>query len=233
MTKKACDGAWYSFFSDSLVLFLFKKVEVMKRYWLLLLLGCLPNWLYAHEILDNFLQDLNTLHGQFEQELYNEKGVSLEKSQGQMYVQRPDKFRWDYQEPYEQLIVADGKKVWIHDSDLEQVTVRNLDKALGKTPALILSSNRKIEEDFLVKMKKLPSPKGYTRFELRPKDNTEAQFDSMYLNVIGKVLLSLELVDNLGQTTHIIFSKLKRNQPLNVKLFVFTPPVGVDVIEDD
>jgi outer membrane lipoprotein carrier protein len=204
----------------------------MKRHWLFLLLWCLPNWLYAHEILDNFLQDLETLLAQFEQELYNEKGVSLEESsQGRMHMQRPDKFRWEYQKPYVQLIVADGKKVWVYDKDLEQVTVRSMDKALGKTPALILSSNRKIEEDFLVK--KLPSPRGYTRFELVPKDKEEAQFDSMYINVDGKVLLSLELVDNLGQTTVIFFNKVRRNHKLKPMLFKFTPPAGVDIIKDE
>ena len=203
----------------------------MKRYWLFLLLGCLPNGLYAHEVLDNFLQGLNTLSGQFEQELYNEKGVSLEKTGGQMYLQRPDKFRWEYQHPYVQLIVADGKEVWIYDSDLEQVTVRSLDNALGKTPALILSSNRKIDEDFVVN--KLPSPKEYARFELLPKDDEEAQFDSMRLNVRGKVLLTLELVDNLGQTTVIVFHKVLRNKKLKAKLFEFTPPAGVDVIHED
>jgi outer membrane lipoprotein carrier protein len=206
----------------------------MKRYCLVLFLGCLPNWLYANspsEVLDNFLHDLHTLHAQFEQQIYDDKGFSLEKSQGEMYVQRPNKFRWDYQQPYSQLIVADGKRVWIYDSELEQVTVKSLDNTLGQTPAFLLSRNRAVEEDFFVN--NLPSSqRGVTRLELVPKD-AQAQFDSMRINLRGSTLLGLELVDNLGQTTYITFRQMDRNPRLSDKLFRFTPPAGVDIIEDN
>ncbi|MDM8558596.1 outer membrane lipoprotein chaperone LolA [Candidatus Parabeggiatoa sp. HSG14] len=203
-----------------------------KLFWLFLVLGCLPNWLFANEVLDDFLSNLNTLEARFEQSLYNEKGDLLEKSQGEMYVQRPNKFRWDYQYPYTQLIVADGERVWIYDTDLEQVTVKSLDQALGKTPAFLLSSSRQIEEDFFVEQ--LPSKmKGVTRLELTPKD-TEAQFDSMRINLSSKDLLGFELVDNLGQTTLITFRQVKRNKIVEEKgLFIFTPPAGVDIINEE
>ncbi len=202
----------------------------MKRYCLFLVLCCLPHWLYAHEALEYFLDDLHTLYAQFEQVIYDDNGELLEKSQGLMYVQRPNRFRWVYQQPYDQLIVADGKKVWIYDNDLEQVTVKNLDNALGKTPAFLLSRQKALEEDFFIN--DLPSyRRGVTRLELIPKD-AQAQFDSMRLNLQGKTLLNLELVDNLGQTTNILFHKVKRNHKLNYKLFIFTPPAGVDIIED-
>ncbi len=202
----------------------------MKRYGLLFLLCCLPHWLYAGEVLNHFLRDLQTLHAQFDQYLYDESGQLLEQSRGKMYVERPNKFRWDYQYPYSQLIVADGKKVWIYDSDLEQVTVKSLDETLGKTPAFLLSRERRVEEDFIVNQ--LPSKTAQlTRFELFPKD-TEATFKSMRISLRGKTLLSFELADNLGQTTYIAFHNLTKNQKLQIKLFHFTPPAGVDVIED-
>jgi len=206
-------------------------MESLKRTCLLIFLCYLPNWLHAHEALDHFLRDLQSLHAQFKQEIYDEKGQILEKSQGKMYIQRPNRFRWVYQQPYQQLIVADGKKVWIYDSDLEQVTVKNLDKALGKTPAFLLSHRQAtLEKDFIIN--KLPSSRtGATRLELIPKD-AQAYFDSMRLNLQGKKLLNLELVDNLGQTTNIYFLKIKRNQKLNANLFKFTPPAGVDIIKD-
>ncbi|RKZ36514.1 MAG: outer membrane lipoprotein carrier protein LolA [Gammaproteobacteria bacterium] len=202
----------------------------MKLRWLFFVLMCLPSWLYAHEVLDKFLRELHTLQAQFVQKLYNEKGSLLESSQGKMYMQRPNRFHWDYQQPYNQLIVADGERVWIYDSDLEQVTVKNLDQALGKTPAFLLSSSRRMEEDFFINL--LSSKNGVMRFELIPKD-AQASFDSMRINLSGKKMLGLELIDNLGQTTFITFNKMKQNQKLSKELFIFTPPAGVDIITDD
>ena len=184
----------------------------------------------AQPILDSFLKNLNSLHAQFEQQLFNETGKQLETSQGQMYIKRPNQFRWDYQKPYQQLIVADGENVWIYDPDLEQVTMKKLTKALGKTPALLLTSNRPIEEDFFVNP--LPAKADITRLELLPKD-AQAQFDSIRLNFRGDTLLGFELVDNLGQTTLITFKQVERNQKLEESLFIFTPPAGVDVVTED
>jgi outer membrane lipoprotein carrier protein len=204
---------------------------MMKLRWLLLLLCYLPNVLYANEVLDSFLRNLHTLQAQFVQKLYNEKGRLLEESQGKMYVQRPNRFHWNYLHPYNQLIVADGERVWIYDKDLEQITLKKLDQALGKTPAFLLSSNRRVEDDFVVNQ--LPSKKrGMTRFKLIPKD-AQAQFKSMYLNLSGKVILGLEFKDNLGQKTVITFKQVKRNRKLGEELFIFTPPAGVDIIRDD
>ena len=184
----------------------------------------------AQPILDNFLKNLSSLHAQFEQQLFNETGKLIETSQGQMYIKRPNQFRWDYQKPYQQLIVADGENVWIYDPDLEQVTMKKLTKALGKTPALLLTSNRPIEEDFFVNP--LPAKADITRLELLPKD-AQAQFDSIRLNFRGDTLLGFELVDNLGQTTLITFKQVERNQKLEESLFIFTPPAGVDVVTED
>ncbi|RKZ54239.1 MAG: outer membrane lipoprotein carrier protein LolA [Candidatus Parabeggiatoa sp. nov. 3] len=216
----------------------------MKLHWLLFLLGCLPNWLYAaqsHEELNQFLQSLQTVYAQFNQKLYNESGQLLEESSGKMYVQRPNQFRWEYLQPYNQLLVADGKQVWIYDSDLEQVTVKALNAALGKTPAFLLSRNRKLEEDFFVN--KLPFQPKITRFELIPKDeitrfelipkDAEAQFDSMRINLQGDTILGFELLDNLGQTTHINFSQVRQNLRFRKSLFKFTPPAGVDILKEN
>lgn len=202
----------------------------MKRHWFLILLLCFPNLLYADEILDKFLRGLRTLHGQFEQNLYNEQNSLLETSRGKVYMQRPNRFRWEYQHPYEQWIVADGEYVWIYDKDLEQITMKSLDKALGKTPAFLLSRKRKIEEDFFVN--KLPSQRGKTRFELLPKD-AEASFKRMRINLRGRTLLGFDLVDNLGQTTYITFTHLRQNRRLDKGLFIFTPPAGVDILKEN
>jgi len=207
-------------------------VRLMKCYHWFLLLCCLPTWLSANEILDNFLQGLHTLQAQFEQDLLNEKGDLVEKSQGKMFIQRPNQFNWEYKKPYTQLIVADGKNVWIYDQDLEQITMKSVDKTVGKTPAFLLSRKRNITEDFLVKQLPNSNKTGIMRFELTPKD-TQSQFDLMRISISGKKLFSFELVDNLGQTTHIRFTQVKRNRKLAKSLFIFTPPAGVDVIIED
>lgn len=196
----------------------------------ILLLLCSPNWLYANDSLDRFFQDLYTLHGQFEQQLYNEQNQLIETSKGLVYMQRPNRFRWEYQHPYEQLIVADGERVWVYDKDLEQITVKTLNKILGKTPAFLLSRNRRLEEDFFVNQQ--PSQEGKTRYQLLPKD-ADASFEKMYLNLHGKTLQSLELVDNLGQTTYITFPRLNPNFSLDEGLFIFTPPAGVDILKEE
>lgn len=207
----------------------------MKRSLFLLLFLCTPNWLYAYGIadtkyLDSFLRNLKTLQAQFEQKIYNENNTLLEHSQGKMYVQRPNKFRWVYQKPYNQLIVADGERVWIYESDLDQVTVKNLNKALGKTPAFLLSRNRKVDKDFWVR--KLRYRKGLMRFELTPKD-TQAAFQKMIIKLgRRKTLAGFELVDNLGQKSYINFTRVRRNQRLDRSFFIFTPPAGADIIND-
>jgi len=210
-----------------------QKAIIMKLHWLLFLLACLPNWLYAaqsHEELNQFLQSLQTVYAQFNQKIYPESGGLPEESSGNMYVQRPNQFRWEYKKPYNQLIVADGKQVWIYESDLEQVTVKALDAALGKTPAFLLSRNRKLEEDFFVN--KLPTEGQVTRFELIPKD-AEAPFDSMRINLRGDTILGFELLDNLGQTTHINFSQVRQNLQFRKILFQFDPPAGVDILKEN
>ncbi|MDM8567840.1 outer membrane lipoprotein chaperone LolA, partial [Candidatus Halobeggiatoa sp. HSG11] len=125
-----------------------------------------PQLVFANEILDDFFKQLNTMQGQFEQSLFNEQGNLLEISEGKMYVQRPNQFRWEYKKPYEQLIVADGEKIWIYDNDLEQITVKKLSNTLGQTPAFLFSNNNNIEKDFFINQ--LSVKNGSTSFELIP-----------------------------------------------------------------
>ncbi|OQW91104.1 MAG: outer membrane lipoprotein carrier protein LolA [Beggiatoa sp. IS2] len=199
----------------------------MKLYWLFLLIFWLvtPAWA-AEENLDDFLNSLKTFYAEFEQKQFGEGSNLLETAHGEVYIQRPG--RWDYQQPYDQLIIADGKKVWIYDHDLEQVTVKQINDALGKTPALLLSSDSKVADNFMVTTSH--PQENVTRFTLKPKDS-QAQFDSLRINLQSNSLQSLELVDNLGQTTSITFKKINLNQVFKPELFVFKPPAGIDIIE--
>jgi outer membrane lipoprotein carrier protein len=185
----------------------------------------------SHQILNDFLKDTKTLHANFHQELMDEKGQLLEVSEGEMYVQRPGKFRWDYQKPYKQLIVADGSTVWVHDVDLEQVSKKTMSKALGKTPAVLLSSHSNVEEDFFVNRLPAPAPE-VILLELRSKD-AQAQFETIRVSLKNNELIAFELLDNLGQKTKMSFSQIERNGKLASQLFIFVPPAGVDIIEEE
>lgn len=188
-----------------------------------------PTLLWANPILDNFLDNLQTLHARFEQRQFSETGKLLEISKGEVYVKRPGKFRWEYQSPYDQLIVADGRSVWIYDKDLEQVTIKNLNDALGKTPALLLSADGKVDNNFFIV--NLPPQGNLTRLLLKPKSE-EAQFASIQMNLQDNILSGLELKDNFGQTTFISFMQVNKNLAFQDDLFAFKPPSGTDIIEN-
>ena len=183
--------------------------------------------------LDEFLKGLVSLKARFEQVLLDEQGVERERSQGTFYLSRPGRFRWDYESPYRQSIVADGQRVYVYDKDLEQVTVKSLQKALGSTPALLLGGEVNIEERFVVS-RGAPA-EGLVWLELGPKDPRAARESGGYaqirLGFAGSSLKRMDLRDNLNQTTRIEFKNAERNPKLDPSLFTFTPPEGVDVLD--
>jgi outer membrane lipoprotein carrier protein len=177
--------------------------------------------------LDEFLQGLQTLQADFRQLLKDGQGRVIEESQGKLAIQRPDRFRWDYREPHEQVIVADGKKLWLYDVDLEQVTVRPMEQSLAGTPASLLSGGEGLRSNFSVQSTESKG-KG-TVLTLKPKrDDTD--FKSVRIRFIGKELDGMELADKLGQTTTLEFTSVRRNAALDGGQFQFKPPEGVDVI---
>ncbi len=196
----------------------------------LLALGTLHSavsWGGARERLQGFYHNTQSLTAEFTQTVRDAKLMVVDDSHGLMALQRPGKFRWDYYAPHEQTIVADGKKVWLYDVDLEQVTVRPMDNALGNTPAQLLSTSRPLEESFIID--ELPMADGLEWVELKPRDK-EANFRSVRLGFGGEHLKQMELEDSFGQITLLTFSNIQRNPRLESSLFKFSPPRGVDVI---
>ncbi len=200
---------------------------------LLLVSSMLPGW-SAHggtpQDLQSYLSDLRTLRADFVQRVQNPGSGRDRESRGQVLLQTPGKFRWDYREPYRQLIVADGTRVWFYDPDLEQVTVQPLDSAMGATPLGMLMGDAPLEEAFLVEDQ--GTAFGERWFELRPRQE-DGQFVSIRLGLTDGELSALELEDALGQTTLLRFSDVERNVPLDPALLRFSPPPGVDVVGDD
>ena len=178
---------------------------------------------------ESFLQGLDGLQAQFKQTLTDRSGQPTEEASGTLAISRPDRFRWDYREPYQQVIVADGARIWIYDSDLEQVTVRKLDETLSATPAMLLSGRSNLADNFTVTQASREGAVDWVRMEPR-RDDTD--FKWVRLGFEGAVLKFMQLADKLGQTTSLEFSKVERNPPLDPSRFTFTVPPGADVIGD-
>ncbi len=174
-----------------------------------------------------FLSEVKSLEATFDQTLYDESHEPLEESGGQFYLQRPDRFRWSYTRPYPQEIVADGKRLWVYDSELAQVTVKPMDQALGNTPSLLLSSAEPLENSFV--LRDAGYQDGLDWVELSPR-SAESNFIHVRLGFAGKDLKTMELKDSFGQTTRMDFSGAKINPSLDPALFRFTLPTGADVI---
>lgn len=183
----------------------------------------------ATEALKNFLGQTQTLRARFAQMVLDKNLKPLQQAQGVMQFSRPGKFRWDYQKPYEQVIVGDGTRLWIHDKDLNQVTVRKLDRALGATPAALLAGSNELERDFT--LKNLGPDKGLDWLEAVPK-NRDTVFERIRMGFGKSGLEAMELRDQFGQVTVISFADVERNPKLPVELFRFTPPKGADVITE-
>jgi outer membrane lipoprotein carrier protein len=178
---------------------------------------------------ESFLQGLQSLQAQFKQTLTDRNGLTVEEATGTLAIRRPDRFRWDYREPNEQVIVADGARIWLYDADLEQVTVRKLDDTLSATPAMLLSGQGNLQDNFSVTQSTQEG--GIFWVRMQPKrDDTD--FKWVRLGFQDNLLRFMQLADKLGQTTNLEFSQLERNPALDPSRFTFTVPPGADVIGD-
>jgi outer membrane lipoprotein carrier protein len=181
----------------------------------------------ALDRLNNYNREVKTLQANFIQTVVDANGKEMQKSSGTVILHRPGRFRWDYQQPYEQLIVGNGTKVWLYDVDLEQVTVKPQDAALGNTPALLLSDVVDIDENFITR--ELETSGELKWLELVPK-NQQNNFERIRLAFSQRELERMEFVDAFEQVTRITFTSIQRNSSIDLELFEFTPPAGVDVI---
>jgi outer membrane lipoprotein carrier protein len=177
--------------------------------------------------IDKLLSGLATWSADFTQTIDDGNGKVVRSAAGKLYLQRPGKFRWDYTEPSEQLVLADGKQIWFYDKDLAQANVRDMDAALANTPASLLSGVGSVSSQFDVKA--LPPSGGLTWFQLIPK-HTDTDFQLVRMGFDKGELASMFLADKLNQVTQLTFTHASRNAELPAGLFSFTPPPGVDVI---
>ena len=181
----------------------------------------------AIDQLHRFLQDTRTLKADFAQIVISRSGRKPQQSAGTVAISRPGKLRWDIQKPYPQLVVGDGEKIWIYDSELKQVTVRPAGQALGGSPAALLAGKNELEKNFA--LAEAGELDGMDWVEAVPKAG-DSGFEKIRLGFAGNDLAAMVLVDSFGQTTQIRFSKLERNPVLPASTFKFSPPPGVDVV---
>lgn len=204
----------------------------MFRACLSLLLFLLSAFAHASAIdsLKAFVQQAHTFKAAFSQTLLDKNLQVMQQASGVMMFERPGKFRWMYEKPYQQLIVGDGSRVWFYDHDLNQVTVRQLDLAIGSSPAALLAGGSAIERDF--ELAELEVHDDIEWLEAVPKAK-ESTFELIRMGFTPSgELREMVLRDNFGQFTLLAFTDLDTNPVLPPDLFRFTPPEGADVISD-
>jgi outer membrane lipoprotein carrier protein len=196
---------------------------------LILLLACAAARAASIDTLKAYLQQTTSGKARFAQIVVDKNLKQLQQVTGTMQFVRPGRFRWEYDKPYEQTIIGDGARLWIYDKDLNQVTVRKLDKALGGSPAALLAGSNDIEK--IYDLTNLGAQEGLDWLEAVPKSK-ENTFERIRLGFGQSGLEAMELRDQFGQTTVIKFAGVERNPRLSPEAFRFAPPKGADVITD-
>lgn len=203
--------------------------KLMRKFFLLALI--VPGLAFGAttESLKAFLTGTSTAKGRFAQMVLDKNMKKLQEVTGTMQFSRPGKFRWEYNKPYEQTIVGDGVKLWVYDKDLNQVTERKLDKALGASPAALLAGSNEMEKSYT--LSSIGSQEGLDWLEAIPKTRDTA-FERIRLGFSKTGLEAMELRDQFGQVTVIKFADLERNAKLAADAFTFVIPKGADVIRE-
>jgi len=205
-----------------------------RKHWMLLatLAGSLiavPAIAGSIEKLHAFIEQTRSAKSSFTQEVTDSNGSVQQQASGTVQFERPGKFRWTYDKPYEQIIVGDGKKLWIYDKELNQVTRRNLDKALGSSPAALLAGADDVDRFFSLNAVGVKNKLDW--LEVRPYDQ-DSLFEKVRMGFRGNMLEIMELHDHFGQKTTIKFSNLQRNPRSAPDLYTFTVPKGADLVTE-
>ena len=179
------------------------------------------------ERMREYFKNIQTAQADFHQLVTDKQGHRTQEVTGTMRLQKPNKFRWDYNKPFVQEIVGDGEKIWIYDPELSQVTVRSISKATASSPAALLAGGKEMERYFTIKD---VSRKGELEWVSATPKVSESGFERVFLGFKGDELMEMELHDSFGNRTVIEFTNLERNPKLARELFKFTPPKDADVV---
>jgi len=183
----------------------------------------------ARSQLNVFSAGLEALHARFEQQVVSTDGVVEDRSSGEVWLQRPQRFRWEYGGDFPQVVVADGERLWIYDEALEQVTVE--DQSVGElaSPLTLLTDPGRLDEQFAVS--EAGEADGLHLLELRAH-SAESDFERILLGLRDNALELMIMEDAFGLRTELRFRDVERNPTVDPGRLTFTPPEGVDVIGD-
>lgn len=216
-----------------------KVRAVIRKSSSLMLLACfLAGPVYALEnsepvstmdTLTAYSEGLEGMRARFQQVVISQDGELLDQGSGEFWLQSPDRFRWFYEGDFPELIVADGRHVWIYDESLEQVTVREQEGAAGDSPLLLITNPAGLDDDYQVT--ELGTLDGKQMLQLKARD-ADAPFERLLLSFLGGQLQGLILEDSFGLRTEMTFFEVERNPAIPPGHFTFTPPAGVDLLGD-
>jgi outer membrane lipoprotein carrier protein len=195
----------------------------------LALAAAAPAQASAVAALREFLAQTKTARGEFTQQVTRGSAQAAPPSSGTFFFERPGRFRWIYVAPYEQVLVADGQRLFLYDKDLNQVTVRKIAAALPASPASILFGGTDFERDFVVSDAGTRDGVEWLQAVPRAKDS---QFERIEIGFRDSVPVAMVLADSFGQVSRLVFSRFERNATLDPQLFRFVPPPGADVLEE-
>jgi outer membrane lipoprotein carrier protein len=184
----------------------------------------------AVDRLERFFEEVRSLEAKFMQKVFGEDGRLVQASSGRVQIMRPGRFRWEYRQPDAQLILADGEKLWIYDSELEQATVKTIETALGAAPIMLLTGERPLADEF--EIKPVERRDGLEWVKLRPKVQ-DTEFSRVILGLDEEGVKRMILHDQFGQTTVIRLLNVRTNAELSPDTFKFDPPIGTDVLKAD
>jgi len=177
--------------------------------------------------LRQFFREVNSFSARFKQIVLDESLKPVQESSGTLWIERPNKFRWDYDKPYKQQIVADGKRLWVYDVGLQQATVRDLTGGLTDTPAMLLAGKGQLEDNFTIQS--LDATDKLTWVQLKPRSK-DSGYDDIRIGFAQGKLRVIEMVDGFGHTTRVTLESPRENVHIESDRFNFKPPEGVDVV---
>lgn len=183
----------------------------------------------GYAALDQFLNHLDSLQASFSQSVRDGRNRVIDTSAGTLMIKRPGKFRWDYAKPNAQTIVSDGGRIWLYDPELQQVTINRVDLTLSGTPAMLLSGNGTLRDNF--EIEHVERRGELLVINLTPK-SSGSDFRLVQIALRKDLLDAMSLTDKLGQSTVLQFTQIKRNPALTDAQFRFNPPAGVDIIDN-
>jgi len=182
------------------------------------------------QLLQAYIERLGTLSADFRQQIIDRDLEPIDDARGRVVLKKPGRFRWDYSEPYERVISADGERIWLYEADLEQVTIRRLDAGIGETPAALLTGTADVLDHF--DYRGSAEDGGFRWLRLEPR-SAESDFAAIELGFNDGELQRIFLTDRLGQRTQIYLSAIDQEADVPDEFFRFAVPDGVDVIDED